>query len=104
MERIEITQDHIDTGTVRDVFRCAIALAFGQELAYEIRVANLILIGKDYYQVMPEVARWIADFDRGRAVEPITIELVPYEFAKKTYRMKGRQPIYLCGEAHVARS
>ena len=101
--KIQITQQDIDNGKVRDVSGCAIAIALKQELAYKIKVAGLILIGKDYYQATPELVRWIKDFDKGEGVKPITIELVPYKFAK-TYRPRGRQPIDIHGEAHVAHS
>ena len=101
--KIQITQQDIDNGKVRDVSGCAIATALQQELAYEIKVAGLILIGKDYYQATPELVRGIKDFDKGEGVKPITIELVPYKFAK-IYRPRGRQPIGIHGEAHVAHS
>ena len=101
--KIQITQQDIDNGKKVDPSGCAIAVALKQEFAYKIGVTNFILIGKDYYQAMPEVARWIKDFDKGEGVKPITIELVPYKFAK-TYRLRNRQPIDIHGEAHVAHS
>ena len=103
--KIEITQHHIDTGTVRSAFRCAIAEALKQEFAYEIKItSNSILIGKDYYEPTSEVARWIADFDKGEKVEPITIELASDPSMQKTYRQKNNQPIYLVGEARIVDS
>ena len=98
--KIQITQQDIDTGKVRDAFGCAIAVALKQEFAYEISVTNVIQIGKDDYQATREVVRWFGDFDKGRKVKPITIELVSYPFGR-TYRPKGRQPIPICGEARV---
>jgi hypothetical protein len=101
--KIQITQHHIDTGKVKDAFGCAIAVALKQEFAYEISVSNVIRIGKDCFQATPKVVHWFADFDKGRKVKPITIELVPYAFSKP-YRPKGRQPIAICGIARVADS
>ena len=101
--KIQITQQHIDTGRVGDAFNCAIAVGLRQEFAYEIGVASWIRIGKDNYQAMPEVVRWFGDFDMGRPVNPITIELVSYPFGR-TYRPRGRQPIPICGVARVADS
>jgi hypothetical protein len=103
MEKIQITQEHIDTGRVGDAFNCAIAVGLKQEFAYEISVTGVIQIGKDDYQATREVVRWFGDFDKGRKVKPITIELVSYPFGK-TYRPKGRQPIHVCGMARVAHS
>ena len=101
--KIQITQQHIDTGRVGDAFNCAIAVGLKQEFAYEISVTGVIQIGKDDYQATREVVRWFGDFDKGRKVKPITIELVSYPFGI-TYRPKGRQPITRCGEARVAHS
>ncbi|RKU09310.1 hypothetical protein C6502_13470 [Candidatus Poribacteria bacterium] len=101
---IEITQHHIDTGKVMDAFNCAIAVGLKQEFAYEISVTSMIVIGKDAYRAMPEVVRWFGDFDRGRPVKPITIELVSSDCDMGTYRRKGREPIPICGEASVVDS
>ncbi len=101
---IEITQEHIDTGKVMDAFNCAIAVGLKQEFAYEISVTSMIVIGNDAYQATAEVVRWFGDFDRGRPVKPITIELVSEPFGRGTYRRKGRQPIPICGIARVANS
>ena len=101
---IEITQHHIDTGRVGDAFNCAIAVGLKQEFAYEISVTSMIVIGKGAYQATPEVVRWFGDFDRGRPVKPITIELVSEPFGRGTYERKGRQPIPICGEASVVDS
>ena len=103
MEKIQITQEHIDTGRVGDAFNCAIAVGLKQEFAYDISVTDVVRIGNDAYQATPEVVRWFANFDAGRPVKPITIELVSYPFGK-TYRPKGRQPIHVCGMARVAHS
>ena len=88
---------------MKDAFGCAIAVALKQEFAYEISVTGVIQIGKDDYQTTPEVVRWFVDFDNGRKVKPITIELVAYPFGR-TYRPKGHPPIPICGEAYVADS
>ena len=72
--KIQITQQDIDTGKVRDAFGCAIAAALKQEFAYEISVTNVIQIGKDNFRATPGVVRWFGDFDKGRTVKPITIE------------------------------
>ena len=101
--KVEITQQHIDTGEVRNAFDCAIAVALKQEFAYGISVTNVIRIGKDNFWATPEVVRWFVDFDNGRPVKPITIELVAYPF-RRTYRPKGRQLIPICGMARVAHS
>ncbi len=101
--KIPITQQDIDTGKVKDALGCAIAVALKQEFAYEISVTGVIRIGKDDYQATREVVRWFGDFDKGRKVKPITIELVSYPFGI-TYRPKGRQPITRCGVARVADS
>ena len=85
---IEITQQDIDNGRRDHVAGCAIALGLNHEFAYELSVSRgWIWIGKDYYLTMPEVRRWIADFDRGRPVNPITIELVQADVPEK-YRPK----------------
>ena len=102
-EKIQITQEHIDTGRVGDAFNCAIAVGLKQEFAYEISVTSMIVIGKDCFQAEPEVVHWFANFDKGRKVKPITIELVAYPFGR-TYRPKGRQPIPICGRASVVDS
>ena len=41
-EKIQITQEHIDTGRVGDAFNCAIAVGLKQEFAYEISVTSMI--------------------------------------------------------------
>ena len=106
---IQVTQQDINIGKMRNSSNCAIALALKREFAYDMNVlglvGSLIRIGKDHYQAMPEVVRWIANFDKGRAVKPITLEFetVSY-FESKTYRAKGHPPIPICGEARVAKS
>lgn len=100
--KIQITQEHIDTGKVGNAFNCAIAVGLKQEFAYEISVTSMIVIGNDCFRAEPEVVRWFSDFDRGRPVKPITIELVSSPFGMGTYRRKGRQPIPICGMARVA--
>ena len=103
MEKIEVTQEDINRGIVRDARGCAIAAALKDILAYDISVASLIVIGKDYYKATPEVVRWWSAFDKDKkSVKPITIELVPYKFGR-TYRYsRKKQPIIVCGEARVA--
>ena len=103
-EKIQITQEHIDTGRVGDAFNCAIAVGLKGEFAYDISVTSMIVIGKGAYQATPEVIRWFGDFDMGKPVKPITIELVSEPFGRGTYRRKGRQPIPICGEARVVDS
>ena len=103
-EKIPITQEHIDTGRVGDAFNCAIAVGLKGEFAYEISVTRMIVIGNDAYQATPEVVRWFGDFDMGRPVKPITIELVSEPFGMGTYERKGRQPIPICGIARVVPS
>ena len=100
---IQITQQDIDNGIRRNASNCAIAVGLKGEFAYDISVTDVIRIGNDPYQATPEVVRWFLDFDRGRPVKPITIELVSYPFGK-VYRPKGRQPIHVCGLARVANS
>ena len=100
---IQITQQDIDNGIRRNASNCAIAVGLKQEFAYDISVTDVIRIGNDPYQATPEVVRWFLDFDRGRPVKPITIELVSYPFGK-IYHPKGRRPIHVCGIAHVANS
>ena len=99
-EKKQITQEDIDRGVRRSASNCAIAVGLKEEFAYDISVTDVIRIGKDYYRAMPEVIRWFLDFDMGRPVKPITIELVAYRFARK-YQPKGRKPIPIYGEAHV---
>ncbi len=103
MEKIQITQQHIDTGRVGDAFNCAIAVGLKQEFAYEISVTDVVRIGNDPYQATPEVVRWFRNFDKGRPVKPIAIELFAYPFGR-TYRPKGRKPITICGIARVVDS
>ena len=100
---IQITQQDIDNGIRRNASKCAIAVGLKGEFAYDISVTDVIRIGNDPYQATPEVVRWFLDFDRGRPVKPITIELVSYPFGQ-IYRPKGRQPIHVCGIARVADS
>ena len=102
-EKIQITQQDIDKGIRRNASNCAIAVGLKQEFAYDVSVTSVIRIGNDDYQATPEVIRWFANFDRGKPVKPITIELVAYPFGK-TYRPKGRKPITICGIAQVADS
>ena len=100
-EKIQITQEDIDKGVRRNASNCAIAVGLKQEFAYNISVTDVIRIGNDPYQATPEVIRWFRNFDRGRPVKPITIELVSYSFGK-AYRPKGRKPIQVCGIARIA--
>ena len=107
MEKIEVTQEHIDRGRIADPFGCAIAEASKDILAYDVSVTDLILIGKDYYKATPEVVRWFRAFDKDKqSVKPITVELVPYKFGEGCnsgkYYDKKKQPIIICGEARVA--
>ena len=106
-KKIEVTQEDIDRGRIADSRNCAIAVVLKDEEAYEISVAGLIVIGKDGYKATPELRRWIAAFDRGKAVKPITIEFVPYKFGENhnggTYNFgKGRETVFICGDARVA--
>lgn len=56
--KIPITEHHINTGTVKSAFRCAIAEALKQEFAYDIKVTSKsILIGTDDYKPTLEVGR-----------------------------------------------
>ena len=103
-EKIQITQEDIDKGVRRNASNCAIAVGLKEEFAYEISVTNMIVIGNDAYQAEPEVVRWFANFDMGRPVKPITIELVSEPFGRGTYERKGRQPIPICGIARIANS
>ena len=126
MERIEVTQEDIDRAQVRSARGCAIAVALKDILAYDIAVAGYIVIGKDHFRATAAVLRWIRAFDNGKAVMPITIEIVPYEFPETQYVVyvsdvefrksvgidpalwrqkhhgKKRHPIDICGEARVA--
>ena len=102
-EKIQITQEDIDKGVRRNASNCAIAVGLKQEFAYNISVTDVIRIGNDNYQATPEAVRWFANFDLGRPVKPITIELVSYPFGK-VYRPKGRKPIHVCGIARVENS
>ena len=107
MWKIEVTQEDIDRGRIADTRNCAIAVVLKDEEAYEISVAGYIVIGKDCYKATSEVRRWIAAFDRGKAVKPITIEFVPYKFGENynggTYNLgKGRETVFICGEARMA--
>ena len=88
--KIRITQQDIDNGRKDHVAGCAIALGLKHDFAYELSVSRgWIWIGKDYYRTTPEVRRWIADFDRGKPVKPITIELfqtyVPEKYRPKIF-------------------
>ena len=83
---IEITQQDIDNGRRNHVAGCAIALGLKHDFAYELSVSlGWIWIGKDYYRTTPEVRRWIADFDRGKPVKPITIEVVQADVPEKDW-------------------
>ena len=116
MWTIEITQEDIDRGRIADTRNCAIAVVLKDGEAYEISVAGLIVIGKDRYKATLELRRWISAFDSGEAVMPITIELVPYQFAKRIsvhyVRADDRRKLVctgpasglidICGEARMA--
>ncbi|MDE0183838.1 MAG: hypothetical protein OXP71_00110 [Candidatus Poribacteria bacterium] len=116
MWTIEITQEDIDRGRIADMRSCAIAVVLKDGQAYEISVAGLIVIGKDRYKATRELRRWISAFDSGKAVMPITIELAPYQFAKRIsvryVRAEDRRQLVsvgpasglvdICGEARVA--
>ena len=103
-EKIHITQEDIDKGVQRSASNCAIAVGLKGEFAYDISVTSMIVVGNDAYQAEPEVIRWFGNFDRGRPVKPITVELVSEPFGRGIYRRKGRQPIPICGIARVAHS
>ena len=119
--KIQITQQDIDNGMKDHISGCAIALGLKQEFAYEIivSVSGWICIGKDHYRGTPEVRRWISDFDRGKPVKPITIELVitpvpekdhPKEIVHTSHRLdirkaprtKAPQGLQVCGIARIA--
>ena len=101
--KIEITQEDIDAGRIRDARGCAIAVALKETLAYDISVTGLITIGKDQFKAAPEVVRWFSAFDRDKnSVKPITIDLVAYEFGKIHHYGKKKQPVFICGEARVS--
>ena len=121
--KIQITQQDIDNAMKDHAFGCAIALGLKQEFAYEISVSasGCICIGKDYYLGTPEVRRWISDFDRGKPVKPITIELVMKYIPKKYHpkvmvhtsrrldtskaqRTEISQDLPVCGIARIADS
>ena len=103
--KIQITQQNIDNGVKGHASGCAIALALKQEFAYEIGVTSWIQIGKDYYRATPKVVRWFGDFDKGRKVKPITIELVQGHVPQIYHpKPRGRYPIQVCGTARVADS
>ena len=102
-EKIEITQQDIDSGVRRSPFDCAIAVGLKQEFAYNVSVTDIVRVGKDNYRATPEVIRWFINFDRGRPVKPITVELVAYRF-EETYRPKGRKPIQVYGIARIVKS
>ena len=101
-EKIQITQEDIDKGVRRNASNCAIAVGLKQEFAYNISVTDVIRIGNDNYQATPEAVRWFANFDLGRPVKPITIELVSSRFSRGTYQPKGHPSMPICGEARVA--
>ena len=120
--KIEIAQQDIDNAMKDRAFDCAIALGLQQEFAYEIigSASGWICIGKDYYLGTPEVRRWINDFDRGKPVKPITIELVmthvpekyhPKEMVQTSRRLDTRKAprkpapqIAACSIARIANS
>ena len=91
--KIRITQQDIDNGRKDRVDRCAIAVALKREFAY-VSVSGWICIGKKYYLGQDEVLDWIADFDRGKPVKPITIELVD------TYVLEKYQPKFFVHTLH----
>lgn len=118
--KIEITQQDIDNGRKDHVASCAIALALKRNFAY-VSVSGWICIGKNYYLGQDEVLHWIADFDSGKPVKPITIELVqtyvpekyrPKFFVHTLHRLNTRKArrtpappdIQVCGIARVADS
>ena len=95
--KVPITQQDINIGKMRNSSNCAIALALKREFAYDMNVlglvGDLIQIGKDGYQAMPEVIRWVANFDRGRPVKPITLELETRPFFRGENLSSGRSTV-----------
>ena len=118
-KKMRITQQDIDTAVKDNAFGCAIAVALNREFDYEISVSGWIRVGKKYYLGQDEVLDWIADFDRGKPVKPITIELVdtyvlekyrPKFFVHTPHRIDTRKArrtptppdLQVCGIARIA--
>lgn len=77
-----ITQQHIDNGRKGYTRGCAIALALKQEFVFA-SVSGWIHVDGKYYLAQDEVRDWIRNFDRGKPVKPITIELIETHFLDK---------------------
>lgn len=83
--RIEVTQEDIDTGVARDCRACPVALAVrratGQSARVVVNADEIILRDSTtglllgWIKMPPDVAKFVADFDRGRPVSPISSEL-----------------------------
>ena len=73
--KIRITQQDIDNGRKGYTRGCAIALALKEEFVFA-SVSGWVHVDGKYYLAQDEVRDWISDFDRGKPVKPITIELI----------------------------
>ena len=78
---VEVTQENINQGVVNDYQSCPIALAMqdnslkGVEVNHWIAYTSFQLHTRIYLDVDNLIAKWIYDFDHGKGVFPIQIEI-----------------------------
>jgi hypothetical protein len=74
--RMKLIQRHIDRGFRSDGCLCPVALACGEffDVVAHVTFDVISLDRGDNYATGERLANWIADFDSGREVKPITIE------------------------------
>lgn len=71
---IEVKNVDIFNGTPDAAFTCPVAIAATRALGKEVGLAasTMLVGGRHYITVPPEVTDWIRAFDVGRPVKPIT--------------------------------
>lgn len=77
--KVEVTQQDIEAGVRVNPWACPIGRAAERAFGEPAGMASDILVGNNYYDVPPDVRRWVLDFDRGEPVEPITFVATPNE-------------------------
>jgi hypothetical protein len=79
LRNVEVTAEDIRTGVRRDPRCCAVAVAIRRQLgmAAVVTGASVELEDGRCYGASTLQADWLWDFDEGRAVPPVVIELRP---------------------------
>ncbi|WP_420431480.1 hypothetical protein [Candidatus Poriferisocius sp.] len=84
--KIEVTQDHIDTGLRRNCHQCPVALAISDVFPgsrVNVGGVDVDIVQPDFTEIyfcLPEkVEYFIMHFDRGLTVKPFTFAVEPKE-------------------------